>query len=502
MPAAVSTRPPATEHELDPVQPVLRPRRRGRSRGTSYAIAGTAAVLATVLGVSYGVSHWGSVAKKVGDDPTTSTRSNGPTGSDSLRPSSGVSVGTSATAGGAAAAAGVTTLPSSSTGSSTGNGAVAPNTPVPSSGAFVGSSHTVGHFAYMQENAGHKPSASEALSLAKTYDVIVALPGQLGSNMPAMRKANPGITLLGYLNGSYAQSSEGSKYPSSWYATTKSGSKIRSAGFGNYLMRPDNSGWQGSRAAECKKIIASGYMGCLLDMVGPAPLMPGYNNGVPAKNGVNFTQAAWLTATGSVGRAVSAANPGHPIWGNGYSSGHLYFAGDGPSSILRPSFSQLLTESWIRGSTTPLVTKPNEAYWRSAVDQLADLESRGLGTAAIVKIWASGSTAAKAKVAEWATASFLLGAGQRSFLAISYARGDDPTSLSTIEKASIGKPAGTRQRASNGIWKRAFTGGLVLVNPTGSTITVPLGRSYVGSDGKKVTSVTMAPNTGRVLKFG
>ena len=500
MPAAVSTRPPTTEHELDPVQPTSRPRRRSRRRGAPYAIAGTAALLATVLGVSYGVSHWGAVVKTVSGDPSSTSRSGG-TGADSLRPTGGTTVGSSSAAGGVGASTTVVPSASASNPATASNGAVAPNTPVPPSDALVGSAHTIGHFTYMQENARHKPGATEAVTLAKTYDVIVALPGQLGSHIPAMRKANPSITILGYLNGSYAQSTEGSKYPSSWYATTKSGSKIRSVGYGNYLMRPDNAGWQANRAAECKKIIASGYMGCMLDMVGPAPIMDGYNTGFPAKSGKNYTLSGWLTATGSVGRAVAAANAGHPVWGNGYSSGRRYFASDGPSSILRPNFSQLLTESWIRGSTTPLTTKPNEAYWKSAVDQLADLESRGLGTAAIVKIWANGTTSAKAKVAEWATASFLLGAGQRSFLAISYSPGDDPTSLSTIEKSAIGKPAGTRQRASNGIWKRAFTGGTVLVNPTGSTITVSLGRAHVGSDGKKVTSVTLAPNTGRILKF-
>jgi hypothetical protein len=56
----------------------------------------------------------------------------------------------------------------------------------------------------------------------------------------------------------------------------------------------------------------------------------------------------------------------------------------------------------------------------------------------------------------------------------------------------VGLPTGPREKV-DGVWRRAYTEGLVLVNPTGSPLTVRIGRGY------EVRQVRLAPRTGRIF---
>ena len=87
-----------------------------------------------------------------------------------------------------------------------------------------------------------------------------------------MKAANPNLTLLVYLNGSYAQQNQGSAFPDAWYSHTAGGAKITSKGYGNYLMNPASPGWINQVVQTCIAFKAdSGYDGCLLDMLGTGP---------------------------------------------------------------------------------------------------------------------------------------------------------------------------------------------------------------------------------------
>ncbi len=66
----------------------------------------------------------------------------------------------------------------------------------------------------------------------------------------------------------------------------------------------------------------------------------------------------------------------------------------------------------------------------------------------------------------------------------------------------IGSPSGVFSVDSNGVYRRAFTHGLVLVNPTTARRTVSLGGTYSGSGLANVTTVTMRPQSGLVLVLG
>ena len=50
------------------------------------------------------------------------------------------------------------------------------------------------------------------------------------------------------------------------------------------------------------------------------------------------------------------------------------------------------------------------------------------------------------------------------------------------------------------MYRRAFSSGLVLVNPTSSTHWVDLGSTYIDLEGNTVTSVSLEPHTGKILR--
>lgn len=63
----------------------------------------------------------------------------------------------------------------------------------------------------------------------------------------------------------------------------------------------------------------------------------------------------------------------------------------------------------------------------------------------------------------------------------------------------IGDAAGSEVREASGVYRRAFTKGLVLVNPTKSSVTVDFGGAYSGSGLTNAAGAVMAPHTGLIL---
>jgi hypothetical protein len=65
----------------------------------------------------------------------------------------------------------------------------------------------------------------------------------------------------------------------------------------------------------------------------------------------------------------------------------------------------------------------------------------------------------------------------------------------------IGRPIGARHvLADTGVYRRDYTGGVVLVNPTGATRTVSLGGVFTTLSGREVSQVTLRSATGVLLR--
>jgi putative glycosyl hydrolase-like family 15 (GHL15) protein len=98
----------------------------------------------------------------------------------------------------------------------------------------------------------------------------------------------------------------------------------------------------------------------------------------------------------------------------------------------------------------------------------------------------------------YARASFLLGwDGGPDALFYRPRPGLDPWAPDWTIK--IGRPLGVRYHVGMA-WRRDFSRGVALVNPTSASVTVPLGGSYSTQDGEVVRSVTLGPRSGAVLR--
>jgi hypothetical protein len=65
--------------------------------------------------------------------------------------------------------------------------------------------------------------------------------------------------------------------------------------------------------------------------------------------------------------------------------------------------------------------------------------------------------------------------------------------------ADVGTPVGPRFQVGSA-WRRNFSGGTVVVNPTSSTVTVSLGAPYATLGGSVTSSVTLGPASGAILR--
>ena len=101
----------------------------------------------------------------------------------------------------------------------------------------------------------------------------------------------------------------------------------------------------------------------------------------------------------------------------------------------------------------------------------------------------------------WARANFLLfdqpAYGGALVFELTNPEAQDPYSSSWT--ADVGAPVGARFQVG-AAWRRNFSGGTVLVNPSSSTVTVRLGRPYLRGDGTPTTSVTLGPTSGAILR--
>jgi hypothetical protein len=101
----------------------------------------------------------------------------------------------------------------------------------------------------------------------------------------------------------------------------------------------------------------------------------------------------------------------------------------------------------------------------------------------------------------YARANFLLDwDGGQSALVFEPSNPEQQDPYSANWTREIGTPAGGRIQVGTA-WRRNYSGGAVLVNPsTGSAQTVALGAPFITADGSTVTSVTLAPMTGAILR--
>ncbi|MGH9123792.1 MAG: putative glycoside hydrolase [Acidimicrobiales bacterium] len=351
-----------------------------------------------------------------------------------------------------------------------------------------------------------KVTAAQAVADAQSVNMLVGLPNTFSKYTASMRAANPALKMVFYLNGMYAAGPTATGYPESWYLHDSSSKRIYSTVFKNYLMDPTNSGWIQSRISLCSSTLAStGWDGCYLDMLGAGTLAPGYVSAPPIDpaSGAGYTDTQWVTATTNLATQIIAALPGVYVVGNGLGTGNQYFSASwGPSSMLIGPLAAADAQGFVRGSNDPPTQFRSESQWKQDVDMLVDAGQRGKSVLVEAKVWNSTATQVqKDTIHRYALATFLLGTNGNEYWYWSDTGAETAVvETSAYENVNIGTPLGSYDKVL-GVYQRRFSGGLVVVNPTSASVTLPLGAGqWTTLEGSTVSSqLTLAANTGEVL---
>jgi putative glycosyl hydrolase-like family 15 (GHL15) protein len=349
-------------------------------------------------------------------------------------------------------------------------------------------------------SSGHTYTKTQALAQAKEFDVIVGDSWAFRSYVSAMKGVNPSLRLLAYQNGGYSIRDSGSKYPDAWYAHTTSGAKIKSVDFGNYLMDVSNSHWIDAVGDLCLQHLRdSHYDGCFLDSLGPAALQAGYATGQPMNpaTGKVWTRGAYIRATANLAAKVERRVARSKfVVANGVQNGREYFEGDGPTGQLADPIDGAMVELFVRPPFTSATTYRSVNEWRMDVDMLVDAGKKGRTLFCVTKSWGSATDAQEDQLFRYSLGTFLLGTNGRSYFSFLYDRNTARTS--TWWDAKLGRPT-SHYHSHNGVFRRSFENGKVLVNPSDSSRAVKLRRAYLTLTGTRVRSVSLAPHTAAIL---
>ncbi len=350
------------------------------------------------------------------------------------------------------------------------------------------------------EANGHTWTDAQAVADAKAVDVIVALPGSYRGQVDMMRRANPGLVLLNYINGVYAQPRERDAYPASWYLRDRHGNKIQN-NWNLWMMDPSNPSWIANRAEECaKRIVATGYDGCSLDNLGYGTLGQGAHP-VNSQTGRLYSDAEWIRHTANLAAAVRKRIAPATLAINGLMNGVNYFGSPAPARSLLQSADAGIAEIFVRTSRQGLGSYRSESQWKADVDMLVDASAIGSRVLAVTKVWLPASQAQKDAWHQYAFATFLLGDDGNHRFTFSGARYEDTTDAHPWWSPNLGPPRGG-YFAEAGVYQRLFANGRVLVNPTSKHATVTLPAPLRDIGGTWRSTVELPRNTGRILTGG
>ncbi len=352
-----------------------------------------------------------------------------------------------------------------------------------------------------QESPTHNYTATEAVTQAKRFSIISALTSTYSSYVSAMKTANPSLRLLAYMNGTFATGAEATGLPESWFLHDRYGHRLMNS-WKLYLMNPGNSGWVSNRVTKCSHLIAiSHYDGCFVDNLGTGTFGQLSATPIDPSTGYPYTAKNWLSRTASLAGTIRTQT-NRFTFGNGLSTGQAYFDPTAPSSVISTTTNGALAEAFIRLAKSGITSFRSLTAWKQDVNMVAQAAANGKRFAAITKVWVSGT---QTQIANWhafAVGSFLLAEnGLQTFEFSASPKTDISAGDSLLAKlGGLGSPA-AGYSSLNGVYRRPFSGGLVAVNPTGSSLTISLPKTYKDAlSGASVSgSLTLAGHTARFL---
>ncbi len=306
----------------------------------------------------------------------------------------------------------------------------------------------------------------------------------------------------GYLNAYaiYRTSSLATQHPD-WILKDAAGSKLFipwgcSGGVcPQYAADIGNPAWQQYFISQAQRLAAVGYKGIFVDDV---DMDRNVGNGsgsqvapIDPRTGAEMSDAAWKSYFASFLEAVRAAVPGLEIVHNS-----VWFAGGGAHDASNPSIvRQVKAASLInieRGFNDGGLTGGTGSWSVYALMRYID-NVHAYGAHVILQSYAGDKTAAEYNLAGY----FLVSDGEDL---VSTSVGSLPDQWWSGYDTNLGDAKGARY-SWNGVWRRDFTGGFVLLNEPGApTKTLSLGTAAKTTSGATVTSVTLGPGQGAVLR--
>jgi putative glycosyl hydrolase-like family 15 (GHL15) protein len=364
----------------------------------------------------------------------------------------------------------------------------------------VGSAETVGHY----YSATTTPAAFANPVLSAQRNTYIDLQPWEAARAAELKAANPGLKVLAYQNlGAMTQgvgpgglSSSGVNYAEAntahpdWFLKGSGGERLAFEDF-RYLWAADvgNREYQRQWAANVIRVLDSGpWDGVMMDDTNTTNR---YHFNPASKVAQYPTDAAYQQAVRSmleyVGPAIQAAGklaiPNMGSWSE-------------YTAVVRewlPFVSGGMDEMFVKWSRTAGQGYRGSREWESEVGEVATTEALGKRFIAITQAEPSDTQGARYG---WASA-LLAGNGHTSYQASNGHAGEE--TWSGDYEAELGTPTASAAATGNGVWERAFTNGLVLVNPTTSTLSVAFPAAYSGDGLASATGATLAPHGALVL---
>jgi hypothetical protein len=322
-----------------------------------------------------------------------------------------------------------------------------------------------------------------------------------------LKAANPALKVLAYKNLSFVSCdaySGGTYVPQGvrcpevnathpeWFLTDAGGARLNSSGYPwLWLLDVGNAAYQDEWArnviAEAK---ADGWDGVFMDDTNPT-LRYHFD---PARVAKYPNDAAWRAATRSmlanVGPRIQAAGLlaiANVCCARDYSGVWKEWLGS-----LSGAMDEMFTK-WGNDPGTGYVWDWGAGGWGGQLEEIKEAEAQGKYFLGIAHSRATDSAAA----AYGLTTMLLASQGRSTFaLAEDYT---NETRFPIYDRAQqLGSPTGAYYRVG-GAYRRQFSAGTVVVNPTLSPVRVELGGQYLAADGTQTTGVSLAATSGAIL---
>ena len=375
-----------------------------------------------------------------------------------------------------------------------------------STASSAGTASTVEYAGLVRTAIDSNAVFPDVAASARAHQIVI-LQSWKTDLMRQLKAANPSVKVIAYKNLSFVLCDaysggpdvpQGVRCPDvnanhpEWFLTDQLGNRLNSSGYPwLWLLDVGNRAYQDTWAQNViDEAKAEGWDGIFMDDANPTLR---YHLD-PARVAKYPTDSAWTGATRSM-----LENVGSKIRSNGLLAIANVCCARDYGTVWKdwlPYLSGAMDETFTKWGNDPSVGYVwdwGAGGWSAQLDEVREAEAQGKYFLGI-----SHSGATDEKAASFGLTTMLLASQGRSTFALAEDYTNE-THFPVYDRARrLGAPVAAYYRVG-AAYRRQFSAGTVVVNPSLSSVRVDLGAAYVAADGARVTSVTLGPTTGAVL---